>query len=138
MGVSGQHHAPAALYPRGKGSRYPLYRRLGGPQSRSGHRGYRKNPLSLPGIEPRSPGCPARSQTLYCLSYPGSIRHEQWRAKLGTFLLLPVFVSLYSFPSLFLLTLSWSLFLPSVLTCRYTSAMFSLLFHFHFLPRSGK
>jgi hypothetical protein len=28
--------------------------------------------LPLPGIEPRSPGHPARSQTLYCLSYPGS------------------------------------------------------------------
>jgi hypothetical protein len=26
----------------GKGPRYPLYRGLGGPQSRSGHRGYRK------------------------------------------------------------------------------------------------
>jgi hypothetical protein len=26
--VSGQHHAPAALYPRGKSPRYPLYRRL--------------------------------------------------------------------------------------------------------------
>jgi hypothetical protein len=24
----------------------------------------------LPGIEPRLPGRPARSQTLYCLSYP--------------------------------------------------------------------
>jgi hypothetical protein len=32
-----------------------------------------KNPLPLPGIEPRSPGRPARSQTLYCLSYPGSL-----------------------------------------------------------------
>jgi hypothetical protein len=31
MGVSGQRHAPAALYPRGKGPRYPLDRRLGGP-----------------------------------------------------------------------------------------------------------
>jgi hypothetical protein len=39
IGVSGQHHAPAALYPLGKGPRYPLDRRLGGPQSRSGHRG---------------------------------------------------------------------------------------------------
>jgi hypothetical protein len=39
LGVSSQHHAPAALYPRGKNPRYPLYRRLGGPQSRSGHRG---------------------------------------------------------------------------------------------------
>jgi hypothetical protein len=28
-----------ALYPRGKDPRYPLDRRLGGPQSRSGHRG---------------------------------------------------------------------------------------------------
>jgi hypothetical protein len=39
MRVSGQRHAPAALYPWGKDLRYPLYRRLGGPQSRSGHRG---------------------------------------------------------------------------------------------------
>jgi hypothetical protein len=29
MGVSGQYHAPAALYPREKDPRYPLYRRLG-------------------------------------------------------------------------------------------------------------
>ena len=33
--VSGQQHAPAALYPPGK-TRYPFYRRLGGPQGRSG------------------------------------------------------------------------------------------------------
>jgi hypothetical protein len=33
-GVGGQHHAPAAL-PTGK-TRYPLYRRLGGPQGRYG------------------------------------------------------------------------------------------------------
>jgi hypothetical protein len=33
--VSGQLHAPAAL-PPGKSPRYPFYRRLGGPQSRSG------------------------------------------------------------------------------------------------------
>jgi hypothetical protein len=29
-GVSGQRHAPAALYPQRKDPRYPLYRRLGG------------------------------------------------------------------------------------------------------------
>jgi hypothetical protein len=29
--------------------------------------------LPLPGIEPRLPGSPARSQTLYCLSYPAPI-----------------------------------------------------------------
>ena len=34
-GVRGQHHAPTALYPRGK-NQYPLYRRLGGPQGRYG------------------------------------------------------------------------------------------------------
>jgi hypothetical protein len=38
MGVSGMRHAPTALYPGGKDPQYPLYRRLGGPQSRSGHR----------------------------------------------------------------------------------------------------
>jgi hypothetical protein len=84
----------------GKGSRYPLDRRLGGPQSRSGQRSWRKNSIKssrsisrvrwiketdvsrtvsvfiimdvcrgkilspLLGIEPQSPGRPARSQTL--------------------------------------------------------------------------
>jgi len=38
-GVSGQCHASAALYLRGKDPRYPLYRMLGGPQGRSGHGG---------------------------------------------------------------------------------------------------
>jgi hypothetical protein len=39
LGVSCQRHSPAALYPRVKDSRYQLDRRLGGLQSRSGHRG---------------------------------------------------------------------------------------------------
>jgi hypothetical protein len=39
--VSRQLHAPAAL-PPGKGPRYPLDRRLGGPQSRSGRFGEQK------------------------------------------------------------------------------------------------
>jgi hypothetical protein len=46
-GVSGERHAPAALYPRRKDPRYPLDRRLDGPQSRSGHRDQRKNSLCL-------------------------------------------------------------------------------------------
>jgi hypothetical protein len=61
MEESAQRHPPAVLYPRGKDARYPLYRRLGGPQSRSGHRGYKKNRLTLPGIEPQSPGRPVHS-----------------------------------------------------------------------------
>jgi hypothetical protein len=38
IGVSGQRHAPVALYPWGKDPRYPLDRRLRGPHSRSGHK----------------------------------------------------------------------------------------------------
>jgi hypothetical protein len=44
-GVSGQRHALAALCPRGKNPRYPLDRRLGGPQSQPGHTSWRKNPF---------------------------------------------------------------------------------------------
>jgi hypothetical protein len=46
-GVSGLRHALAALLPRKKDPRYPLYRRLGGPQSWSGYRGYSENPFCL-------------------------------------------------------------------------------------------
>jgi hypothetical protein len=45
---------PDRALPPGKVPRYPLYRRLGGPQSRSGRRDHKKNPLPLSGIEPRS------------------------------------------------------------------------------------
>jgi hypothetical protein len=48
-GVDGLHHAPAAL-PPGK-TRYPLFRRLGGPQGRSGQ--VRKI-SPLPGFDPRT------------------------------------------------------------------------------------
>jgi hypothetical protein len=50
--VSFKHHP---LYPRGKSRRYPLYRRLGGPHSRTGSCGVEKEHLPLPGIEPRTP-----------------------------------------------------------------------------------
>jgi hypothetical protein len=49
MGVGGQLHAPAAI-PPGK-TLYPLYRRLGGPQTRSGQ--VRKiSPIT--GFDPRT------------------------------------------------------------------------------------
>jgi hypothetical protein len=38
-GVSGQRYSPAVLHPCGKDLRYPLDKRLGGPQNQSGHRG---------------------------------------------------------------------------------------------------
>ena len=48
-GVGGQFHAPAAL-PLGK-TQYPLYRRLGGPQSPSGQVRKISHP---PGFDPRT------------------------------------------------------------------------------------
>jgi hypothetical protein len=49
MGLGGQRHVPAALLP-GK-TRYPLYRRLGGPQGRSG-RVWKISPP--PGFDPQT------------------------------------------------------------------------------------
>jgi hypothetical protein len=60
MDMSCQLHAPAAL-PQGKRPWYPLDRRLGGPQSRSGRGGEEKNSRPLSGIEPWNPDRPARS-----------------------------------------------------------------------------
>ena len=57
---------PRPIFPPGK-TRYTLYRRLGGPQGRFGR--VRKKISPHTGI--RSPDCPARSQSLYRLSYPG-------------------------------------------------------------------
>ena len=50
MGVGGQDHNPDAL-PPGNETRYPLYRKLGGPQGRSG----RVRKISpTPGFDPRT------------------------------------------------------------------------------------
>jgi hypothetical protein len=49
MGVSGQHHAPAAL-PPGM-TRYPLHKRPNGPQGRSGRV---RNIWPVPGFDPRT------------------------------------------------------------------------------------
>jgi hypothetical protein len=68
--VSGQLHAPTAL-PRGKSPRYPLDRRLGGPQSGLDDLEKRKF-LTPPGLELQSLSRPARSQSLYRLRYSGS------------------------------------------------------------------
>jgi hypothetical protein len=65
MGVSGQRHAPAALY---HGERSPDTHCTGGWVGlRAGldTEVTGKSSLPLPGIEPRSPGRPVRSQTLY-------------------------------------------------------------------------
>jgi hypothetical protein len=70
--MSGKLHAPAAL-PRGKG---PGAHWIGGlVDPRAGLDDLEKRKfLTLPGLELRSLGRPARSQSLYQLGYPGS-RH---------------------------------------------------------------
>ena len=66
MEVGDQRHAPVGL-PSEK-TRYPLYRRLSGPQGRFGQ----VLKISLPtGI--RSPDRPDRSESLYRLSYPAHL-----------------------------------------------------------------
>jgi len=51
MEVNDQLHVPVGLHP-GEKPCYPLDRRLGGSQSRSGHGGEEKNFQPLPGLEP--------------------------------------------------------------------------------------
>jgi len=62
--MQGQRHAPATLPPRI--SRYPLYRRLGGPQDRSGRVRKTSSPTGI-----RSPDRAARGNSLYRLKYLG-------------------------------------------------------------------
>jgi hypothetical protein len=67
-GVGNQHRAPAAL-PPGK-TRYPLYKRLGGPQGRSGR--MRKIP-PLPEFDPRTVQPVASRYTAWAISAPNSV-----------------------------------------------------------------
>jgi hypothetical protein len=52
--------------------RYPLCGTLSGPASPTTHCGKEKSTLPLPEIEPKTPGRPARSQSPFWLSHPGS------------------------------------------------------------------
>jgi hypothetical protein len=63
---------PRPLYPQGKSPRYPLYKRLDGPEGRS---------LTLQGLEFRSLGRPARSQSLYRLRYKYYTRQQALPSK---------------------------------------------------------
>jgi hypothetical protein len=64
MGVSGQRHAPAALYPRGK-DLVPIGQEAGWAPEPVWTEVRGKILLLLSGIEPESSGSPVRSQTLY-------------------------------------------------------------------------
>jgi hypothetical protein len=74
--VSGQRHALAAVYPLGKRPPVPTLQEAGSaPEPIWKQRLEEKSSLPPPEIERRSPGCPARSQTLNCLSYLSSLHY---------------------------------------------------------------
>jgi hypothetical protein len=100
-------------------TRYPLYRRLGGPQDRYG----RAENFVLTGI--RSPDGPARSQSLYRLSY----RAHRWENNKNKFLNLAGGISENSSSSSFRLSerlnhiwYSWILFLSFNLSTSFVSS----------------
>jgi len=62
---------PRPLYHRGKSPWYPLHRRLGGPQSRSGRGGEEKNSQPLPGL--KTTYYSARSPALYHWAIPAKL-----------------------------------------------------------------
>jgi hypothetical protein len=65
LDVSGQRHAPAAFYPPGKGQPVTIVQEAGRAPEPFWTQRLEENLLPLPRIEPRSPGRPVRSQTLY-------------------------------------------------------------------------
>ena len=93
MGVGGQNHAPAAL-PPGK-TRYPLYRRLGGPQGRSG----RLRKISPPpGFDPRTVQPVASHYTDWAIP---ALTHQQNIIKLPTDHQLDIHISIIHLQLLF-------------------------------------
>jgi hypothetical protein len=81
---------PRPLYPQGKSPRYPLYRRLGGPQSQSGRRGeksfpYRDSNFDLSAVQPVAsrytdcaiPNLNYLNFTIYCVGLVPRIRRSQ-------------------------------------------------------------
>jgi hypothetical protein len=63
-GVSGQHHAPAALYPRER-TPVPIVQEAGWASEPVWTQRLEEKSFVCAGIEPGSPGRPVRSQTLY-------------------------------------------------------------------------
>jgi hypothetical protein len=69
-GVTGQRRAPAALYPRERTTGTQWTGDWVGLRAGLDTEARGKILSPLAGIEPQSPSCPVRSQTLYWLSYP--------------------------------------------------------------------
>jgi hypothetical protein len=62
----------------GKKLQYPLDRRLGGPQSRSGRGGNYKKFRTLPGIKPPTELPRLKVKYVTCILYPLAYAHINW------------------------------------------------------------
>jgi hypothetical protein len=65
MGVSGQRHAPAALLPPGKGPPVPIVQEAGWAPEPVWTQRLEEKSFAPAEDQPRWPGRPARSQTVY-------------------------------------------------------------------------
>jgi hypothetical protein len=97
MEVCGQIHNPAALS-SGHRPRYPMCRKLGGSQNRSGRYRVEKNLFPLPGIETRFLGRPACSLVAIPTELPsssssGATVHDEPRPLLRLFSLRPAAIA---------------------------------------------
>jgi hypothetical protein len=78
---------PGRVLPQGKGPPVPIVQEAGWAPEPVWTQRLEEKSLPLKGIEPRSPGRPARSHTLYWLSYPDSSNSNKTDPKFG---ILPV------------------------------------------------
>jgi hypothetical protein len=89
---------PLSLYPRGKSPRYPMERRLD--PSAGLDDVERRKLLTLPGLELRPLGRPARNQSVYRLRYPGSML-----SRIMTVLICKALTSMFRIPCKVILSL---------------------------------
>jgi hypothetical protein len=80
MWKNGGERSASGPFLFGKSPQYPLYKKLGGPQSRFGKCGMENNILPLPAIELCRP---AHRSLLYQLSYPDFVSKKQYLKKKG-------------------------------------------------------
>jgi hypothetical protein len=135
MGVSGQCHAPAALHPQQKDPDTHWIGGWVGPRADLDTEATGKIQCLCWGIEPRSPGHPARRQTLYWLSYPSSLSKlgdteysytDKYYCCMGIFVRQLILPTIYTYIYIYLMLLQNQLYLmrqlqSSVHHCRIPS-----------------
>jgi hypothetical protein len=70
MGVSGHRHVPPTIYSPGKGPSVPIGQEAGWVTESVWKQRLEEKSFSMPGIEPRSPGRPIRSEDTILTELP--------------------------------------------------------------------